>query len=341
MAEFEPVLHPWNQEIWQSLTNEPERANHALLFCGERGLGKRSLAQALAHFTMTEHHHQSASLFAAGSHPDLHVILPEARAQEDWLGQVAQRYFEKHSGKPKKQITIDQVRKLSLALQTHSHISPTRVILIFSCEQMNASASNALLKSLEEPPANTLFVLVTDELSRLPATIRSRCSMVPFRTPTESQALAFLTHHAQIPEAQLSTYLSMANNQPLMAIELFESQHIDLLKQVFKDVNGLWMQRVEPTQIAQHWLKKGPKTVVNVLQKLTNDLLRCQLAQNPPSLFYPVQYSWLSSSAQKLSRRHLLGFIDELSEAKRLLNTTVDELLILEALSIKVGRLPA
>ncbi len=342
MDEFQPKIHPWNQEIWQVITNEAERANHALLFHGEIGLGKRDLAQALAHFVMTTTS-QAVSLFAAGSHPDLHVLTPETEVSDDqaWLAQFAQRYFETHSGKPKKQITVDQVRRLTQAMQTHSHISPTRVVLILSCEQMNNAAANALLKNLEEPPANTLFVLVSDELNRLPATIRSRCSLIAFRPPDHDSAVAYLNQEASIPAAEVPIFLSMANNQPLFAIELHRAGHIEILKQIFGEVNGLWMQRSEPISVAESWLEQGSKKVVGVLQKLATDLLRCQLSSAPRELFYPVQKPWIDKSAQKLSKQNLLMFIDDLSEAKRLLNTSVDERLVLETLCIKVGQLPA
>jgi len=72
MPDFHPLIHPWNQEVWQNLTLEPERANHALLLTGGAGLGKRDIAFALAHFVLTDNHSQSENLFNAGSHPDLH-----------------------------------------------------------------------------------------------------------------------------------------------------------------------------------------------------------------------------------------------------------------------------
>ncbi|MFT6409087.1 MAG: DNA polymerase-3 subunit delta', partial [Arenicella sp.] len=180
MTSFTPMIHPWNQEIWQNLTLEPERSNHALLFNGDAGLGKRDLGLALAHFVLTDTHSQSESLFNGGSHPDLHVLMPESAVEENLLGAFARRYLEKHSGKPKKTISIEQVRRLSQSLDTHPHISKHRLILIFHAETMNRNAANALLKSLEEPPANTLFIIVTDELSKLAKTIRSRCSLVNF-----------------------------------------------------------------------------------------------------------------------------------------------------------------
>ena len=77
MSKFSPTIHPWNQDVWQNLTMEPERANHALLFNGNSGLGKRDLALALAHFVLTDTHSQSESLFSAGSVSYTHLRAHE------------------------------------------------------------------------------------------------------------------------------------------------------------------------------------------------------------------------------------------------------------------------
>ena len=341
MTPFEPTIHPWNQEIWANLTLEPERANHALLFNGDTGLGKQDLAFALAHFVITDSHAQSESLFQAGSHPDLHVLMPEDHVQDNLLGSFAKRYLEQHSGKPKRTISIEQVRTLSQALTTHPHISSHRVILIFMAETMNRNAANALLKSLEEPPANTLFILVSDELSKLAKTIRSRCSLVNFRQPDAQSAKAWLEHDGRLPSSDIDTYLSMSNNQPLQAIRLFEASYLDSLKAVFTDVNNLWMQRAEVTQVAKNWHDIGAMAVLDILQKLATDLLRNTLSANPKSVFFPVQQPWFKSSSAKLSRQRLLDFFDELIYAKRMMATTVDQLLVLETLSNKVSQLPS
>ena len=115
LTKFSPTIYPWNQELWQSLSLEPDRSNHALLFTGNQGLGKQSLAIALAHFLLCGNHSQSAALFEAGSHPDLHVVMPEFLAQDyqqqdNVIGHFAQRYLEDHAGKPRQVINIQQVR---------------------------------------------------------------------------------------------------------------------------------------------------------------------------------------------------------------------------------------
>jgi len=341
MHSFTPTIHPWNQAIWQHLTLEPERSNHALLFNGDTGLGKRDTAFALAHFVLTNTHSQSEALFNGGSHPDLHVLMPEFEIQENLVGEFAKRYIEQHSGKPKKTITIEQVRRLSQSLDTHPHISTHRLILIFHAETMNRNAANALLKNLEEPPANTLFLIVTDELSKLAKTIRSRCSLVNFRQPDFSSAKAWLELNGTLPASDIDTYLSMSNNQPLEAIRLFEEDYLGALKTVFTDVNNLWMRKAEVTQVAKNWHDLGSSKSVDILQKLATDLLRNSLSEAPKSVFFPVQQSWVSSVSTKFTKPKIMALLDELNYAKRMLSTTVDELLVLETLSNNFSKLPS
>ena len=341
MPSFSPTIHPWNQETWQNLTLEPERSNHALLFTGDAGLGKRDIAFALAHFVLCDTHGQSEQLFNAGSHPDLHVIMPESEVKEGLLGDFAARYLEQHSGKPKKTISIEQVRRLSGAMDTHPHIGSHRVILIFYAETMNRNAANALLKSLEEPPANTLFLIVTDELSKLAKTIRSRCSLVNFRQPDFNSAKTWLELNGAMPKSDIDTYLSMSNNQPLEAVRLFEEDYLGAIKTVFTDVNSLWMRRAEVTKVAKNWHELGASKSLDIMQKLATDLLRNSLSSEPQSVFFPVQQSWVSSVSEKFSNDKIIELLDGLNEAKRMLSTTVDALLVLETIANRVAKLPS
>ncbi|MBX2850098.1 MAG: AAA family ATPase [Acidiferrobacterales bacterium] len=353
MTEFKPIIHPWNQALWQSLGSDNERSNHALLFTGNKGLGKQALAIALTHFLMCENHAQSKSLFNAGSHPDLHVVMPEVLAEEiiedsaedrNIIGQFAKRYLEDHAGKPRQVINIEQVRKLGQALATHPHIASTRIVLIFNADTMNNNAANALLKNLEEPPANTLFVLVTNELSKLPKTIRSRCSLINFRAPDIATGRAWLAESRVVPADLIDSHLAMANNHPLMAESLFKNDYVASLKAIFTDVNGLWSNKIDPINAAKNWQKIGGLTAIEVLQKLTIDLIRSLLGgeESLPSksVFFPVQQTWIKSISTKLSKQRLIEILDELNYAKKMLATTVDELLVLETVSTKIRRLP-
>lgn len=342
MVDHYQHIYPWNQAIWQHLTDTSKRRNHALLFAGGTGLGKKLLAVALAHFVLSKEgaDQQVTTLFEAGSLPDLHVIMPESERQEDSIGDYASRYFESHTGKPKKQITIEQIRKLGSALSTHPHISETRVILIYNAHKMNRNASNALLKNLEEPPQNTLFVLVSDEVSALPQTVRSRCSLVSFLPPNSDSALSWLQQQNRIPEDQLNTYLRLAGNQPLLALRFFEIDYLEQLKIILTDVNNLWRRADSITQVAGRWLELGEAMVVETLQKLVSDLLKCQLSGQPSGLFFPVQQDWIAKSGAKISRQELIRTVDSLNRAKDLLGSSADPRLILEQVCVQLYALP-
>lgn len=337
-------IHPWNEELWAQLKQPQERQNHALLFNGHPGLGKRALAFAFAEHLIGQGGPQNTQLLSAGSHPDLHVLMSELRLQEldpESPSRVfAERYFEAHGGKPRRNLTIDQVRQLAEALTTHPHISSTRVVLFADADSLNQNAANALLKNLEEPPANTVFILVADELAKLPKTIRSRCSLIDFRAPQARVGQAWLKAQTNIPAHEIDSHLAMAGNQPLLAKELYENGYVESLKSVFTDINALWSRRAGALEIAQKWQKLGGLQSLSIVHKLCADLLRCQFNAEPSDLFFPVQEAWVRSSAAKLARDQLLVTIDKIAETKRLLATTVDELLALEQVAIQVQNLP-
>ena len=165
------------------------RMHHAWLLAGPRGLGKASVAEAAAKRVLAEaagpvvtgegldvpDDHRIAHLFAAGSHPDYRKL----------------ERLEKPTGGLARNISVDQVRKLGEMLTMTPALSPWRVIVIDSVDDLEASAANALLKMVEEPPANTLFLLVSHNPGRLLPTIRSRCRRLDF-APLSDDAMTSL-----------------------------------------------------------------------------------------------------------------------------------------------------
>jgi len=155
------------------------RLHHGWLLAGPKGVGKASFARAAATRVLAEaagpafdgagletpHDHPIAKLIAAGSHPDFR-----------WLERL-----EKERGEGlARNISVKQVRELGEFLNLTPALSPWRVIVIDSVDDLEASAANALLKMLEEPPANCLFFLVSHAPGRLLPTIRSRCRRLDF-----------------------------------------------------------------------------------------------------------------------------------------------------------------
>ncbi len=348
-----PTIHPWNQHLWQQLTLEPERSHHALLFTGGAGLGKRVFAEQLAAFVVADGNMRDERLFNAGSHPDFYVVRPEALVVEQTtspnaaaLGEpllmnlYAQRILPVHSGKPKKEISIDQIRMLAPMLSTFTHIAKHRVVIIDNADSMNTNASNALLKSLEEPPANTLFILVSDRAESLAPTIKSRCAKVPFQAPDAQTTAAWLESEAKMSAADIAAYAPMANNHPLMAVQLQAASYREVIKTLLQSVNGLWTNSMHISQTAQQWQAIGSRTAVDMLHKLCADLISVQHTSDASGLFYPVQQPWTSKVSQKLDHSRLHRLFDEFANVKKLISTTVDEALVLESLGNQFRQLP-
>jgi DNA polymerase-3 subunit delta' len=209
-------------EVWRRLDAWRAQLPHALLLSGPRGLGKRQLAQDFAAALLCEApaadgHACGACLacrwFVQDSHPDFRLLQPEAHAAPA-EGRAADESRAKRGGQ---QITIDQVRALDDFLAVGTHRQGLRIVLIQPAENLNRSAANALLKMLEEPPPDTVFLLVSDEPARLLPTVLSRCQSLPFAVPPRDAALAFL-QAADLADAEI--WLALAGGAPCLALEL-------------------------------------------------------------------------------------------------------------------------
>jgi DNA polymerase III subunit delta' len=141
---------------------------HAYLLHGPAGVGKRRAALGFAAGLLGEERR-----VLAGNHPDLYVLEP--------LGEM---------------IRIDEIRELHRDLHMRPYEADRRVYVIQSAQLLNDDAADALLKDLEEPPGYAVIVLVADELGPLPATIRSRCQLVPFRRLPGRAVREFLAERA-------------------------------------------------------------------------------------------------------------------------------------------------
>lgn len=171
---------PWRE--WREAL-KGKRMHHGWLLAGKTGLGKRDFALAAARELVD----QEGIPQPPGDHPDIIVLthLPKDDKEEK----------KRDEGKPyqtKRNISVAQIRGMQRRLTTRPTLGPRRAIIIDPADDMEAGASNALLKSLEEPPQGTFFILVSDRPSRLLPTIRSRCRLLRFPALTPGQLNAML-----------------------------------------------------------------------------------------------------------------------------------------------------
>ena len=167
--------------------------HHAWLLAGPKGVGKARFAREAATRVLadaagpavdmpglgTPEDHRIAKLVEAGSHPDLR-----------WL----ERLVNDKTDNLARNITVDQVRSLGDLFDLTPALSPWRAVVIDSIDDLEKSAANALLKMLEEPPADTIFFLVSHAPGRLLPTIRSRCRRLDFQSLSDDAMASVLSN---------------------------------------------------------------------------------------------------------------------------------------------------
>jgi DNA polymerase-3 subunit delta' len=173
------------------------KLHHAWLLAGPRGVGKASFARGAARRVLADAAGPESDLPGIGSdddHPIVKLVKAGSHPDMRWLERLPK---EKGEGLAR-DISIHQIRALGEFMGMTAALSPWRVAVIDSMDDLNREASNALLKILEEPPANTLFFLVSHAPGRLLPTIRSRCRRLPFDALSDDAMTSIL--EAQAPQ---------------------------------------------------------------------------------------------------------------------------------------------
>ncbi len=217
-----------HDEIWREWRTAmtSSRMHHAWILSGLRGIGKANFAQAAAAELVAEAGVPQPSVAA---HPDI-ITLDHLPANDDEEKKRAE-------GKPfqtKRNITIDQIRRMQQRLFTRPTLGSRRVIIIDPADDMEKGAVNALLKSLEEPPIGTFFLLVAHRSGRLLPTIRSRCRMLRF-APLAASVIGDILER-EVPDADAATRVAAvaaAEGSPGTALA-FVGQQLGALHQLMQ-----------------------------------------------------------------------------------------------------------
>jgi DNA polymerase-3 subunit delta' len=270
------TLAPWHEENWRLLAGRRARGTlpHALLLCGPQGLGKREFAERVAQMLLCENEAsapceqcRSCRLFSSRNqrdpaetradgtlaHPNGHPGHPDAR----FVGHVLN---EKSS--PKKmysELVVEQMRDLSAWLAMPPQFGRAQVSLIDPADELNTAASNALLKTLEEPGAGRHLILISSRPARLSATIRSRCQRVEFSVPSAALALAWLSARG-VNAREAGTALAAASGNPGLALGWIKGGGMTLREEVGTDLRALCGGKVSAVEVANRWSRDDLET---------------------------------------------------------------------------------
>ncbi len=317
-------MYPWQAGNWQNLTNSQhnKRLAHGLLFHGAAGIGKNAFALEFAHWLMCEQplkdracgECKSCMLIKADSHPDLLILSPEEDA---------------------KVIKVDQIRELIDKISLTGHSYGYRVIIISPADSLNINASNSLLKTLEEPPANTILILISDKPSKLMATIRSRTQMIRFELPSKEESLEWLNQQ-NIEKAELSLKLSAGS--PLSALAMAEDESLKIRDKLFENWQDLAQGKLDALDSAAMWLKDGFKVLGNLplnwVSSWIIDMLRDLQGGHIDSLSNVDYAQTLQKLAGQVDLKALYGLLDRLNDTIRLLDTSANQQTLIEAVLI-------
>lgn len=315
------ALPDWLAPAWDRLepTVAGERLGHALLFVGPPGVGKRRLADALAGALLCREPNdrglpcgvcQSCVQLTAGSHPDYIELMPEEASRE---------------------IRVAQSREFSRRLGLTAHYG-RRIGLIEPAETLNASAANGLLKTLEEPPANTHILLVSERPSAVPATIRSRCQRI--RVPLPDPAAADAWARERGPGT--AEALSLARGAPLRAEALAAADIAERQVDWWRDVAALFSGTETPLAVAERWHKEPHAELLDWLYLVAADLLKVACGIASDHWIQRAHAQNVRGVAESVDANRMRRTATAIVEARRLLDSNVDRRLLWEALAIEL-----
>ena len=310
----------WHASLWQQLQARrgQQQLPHALLLTGGYGLGKGEFAMQFARSLLCGQPDRqghacqqcaSCQRFNAGTHPDLLRIEPEEAG---------------------KQIKVDQIRQLIGEMALASHYAGYRVLILDPAEAMNSNAANSFLKTLEEPPANSVLLLVSAQPSRLPATIRSRCQQLRFATPAAEQVLPWLKSQQAGSEVDLQMAWQLSGGAPLLARAYLENDWLAQRQSLLQALLDMAADRARPGSVVNQLLKLDRHLPIHWIYAWTADLVR--LANGNKTIKNKDIEADLQKISQQVDLKQLHRLLDKVQQADRLADTSLNQQLLWEDL---------
>lgn len=340
-ASMNSNLYPWQQLAWAQIRQLHPRWPHAILLHGPQGIGKTVFAEWLAQSLLCEAPQadgqacgscDSCGWFAQYNHPDYRRLRPEIMESElsETEGEEgsAAKSGSKSTRAPSKEIVINQVRGLSEFLNISTHRAGLRTIVIYPAEAMNVAASNALLKSLEEPGPNTVFILVTHSMDALLPTMISRCHQFALPMPNTAEALAWLAlQDIKKPEQ----FLAEQGGAPLAAAAASESDSV-----VQQEEFLLQLQRPDlagALKLADKLQKTAISLLLSWMQRWLYDVFSFKLTGK--IRYYPRYQKEIKQVASGMSMPAMLKLLDTNTQRRAVADHPLSAKLLIEEMLLE------
>lgn len=308
----------WLKAPWQTVHSRlaGDRLPHGLLVSGEAGVGKRKFAEAVAALLVCDQAQSSAlqgiaagsserapcgtckqcELTGAGTHPDIRAYAPEKS----------------------RMIKVDQVRALSAFAVASPQVARRKVIIVDRADQLNINAANALLKTLEEPSADVVLLLLQEAGRPILPTLRSRCQSLVIKAPDMESAAQWLTTEVSrleekdrpTPEQCLKA-LELAAYAPRLALDYLTGEFMTQREQALTDFRQFLKGQLTVGETAKSFKVLGHDKILWLMEGWAADLARIQVGGAPRDSDTTDVLGYLAKSAGPWRAHELLDAIRE------------------------------
>ncbi len=316
-------LLPWQKSHWELLCKylRYDRIPQALLITGAAGSGKHLLAGQFASALLCSNRTndgvscgncRSCLLIKSDTHPDLFNIQP---------------------GDDKTTISVTQIRSIISDTCLKPQFGGYRIIIIAPADAMTLAAANAFLKCLEEPAERTVFLLLTNKATKLPATIISRCQRIVISLADRMSVQAYI--ESKNASENTGTLANLLMSSIIDTHQLGNNAMLKQRSECYEDWLSIAKSTAHPVLVSEKWLKIQETTLMNWLVSWVTDLIKCVFNLNNPGLINTDMLCSLQDIARNLSLKPLFELYDLLIASRQRIDTQVNYQLMLEEILVK------
>ena len=310
------------EKEYNDLLNRYESNNlpNSILIHGLSGIGKRTFLNKLVKNIINiefkdnnvDHH---LNLFKNNTHPNIKIIEKE---------------IDSKTGKIKTNITIDQIRRLKTFLNSTSIIqNSSKIVIIDSADYLNISSANSMLKILEEPKENTYIFLISNQISLLLPTIRSRCLKIKFNTHNLTNFTKIIKNNIdEISNEEINFYFELTYGSPGNTILYYNNDFLDIFQLSIKCLlsNDLDDDKINLSNILSKLTNDEFNNYLSMLKFILIVANKLKVNRDDKSLVNMPNYLELESLSTNLSKKNLIDRFDYLTNnQKELFSLNLDK----------------
>jgi len=354
------------QEVWNRLMEmvQENRVPHALMFCGPQGCGKLAMALAFASYLLGD-----SPMLKKWEHPDLHFTFPTIKTSDmgsdhtpvsldfikEWREMLLQQGpyilisdWMKRMGKTEadfnKQaiITAEETDNLSRELSMMSSQGGYKISLIWLPERMNLTSANKILKLLEEPPHQTLFILVSENPELLLETIRSRAQRIDFKKiETQEIEKALVERRALQPE-MAHRIARIANGNWNLALEELDSgnenrQHLDMFIMLMRLA---YMRNIHDlkkwSEVVATFGREKQKRMLDYFMHMLRESFMYNFRQPELSYMTQEEENFAKNFARFINEANIIDIANLFEDSKRCISQNANPKIVFFDLALKI-----